>query len=407
MSQHPTDGRLTPLFPTQIEKGFGASRYRPPEELPVVGVCQGRGRRLEQQVRSQVPCYPGVYGMYDVQGRLLYIGKAKQLRQRLLSYFRSHSRPPKAEKIIAQTRRLVWESCGDEFAALLRELELIQTLLPRYNVVGLPGRQRYHYVCLTPPPASYLQVTPQPPRRALAVYGPLALRRRSEEAVRRLNDWFGLRDCSNRIPLHFRDQSELFAESLSPGCLRWELQQCLGPCVAACSRQEYQAAVNRLRAFLDGRDRSLLTTLRQRMQEAAERLEYEKALALRDRLTALEWLDARLRLLRQARRGPTWVYPLTGWDGQQRWYLLHRGQVVAVCFAAAAPAECIQLLRRHRISPSRSTSDLPQPPARVDTVLLVAAWFRHHPDEQQRLLTPAQILAAAAACTDTIVRSEQ
>jgi excinuclease ABC subunit C len=330
--------------------------------------------------------------MYDVQGRLLYIGKAKNLRRRLLSYFRASHRPAKAEKIIAQTRLLRWESCGDELAALLRELELIQTLRPRYNIQGVPGRQRYHYLCLSSPPASSLVVTPRLPQRCLAVYGPFALRRRTEEAARRLNDWFGLRDCSSRIPLYFRDQTELFADDLSPGCLRWELHQCLGPCVAACTRQQYGAAVARLRAFLEGRDRSLLSLLQQRMIEAAERLQYEKAIAWRDRWQAICWLDSRLQLLRQARQGPAWVYPVVGFDGRHRWYLLQRGQVCAVCFAPNTLDQCRHILKRLR-STTAATSPPPMPPLHhVDTVLLVASYFRRNPQHQQRLLTPQQLL---------------
>ncbi|GIW83585.1 MAG: ethanolamine utilization protein [Gemmataceae bacterium] len=375
------------------EAGFGPSRFRPPDEKPLVGLCSGRGRRLERQVRAQAPHYSGVYGMYDAQGRLLYVGKAKNLRQRLLSYFRPQSRPAKAEKIIEQTRRLVWESSGDELAALLRELELIQTLLPRYNVSGRPGRQRYHYICLTSPPAPSLVVTPKPPARALAIYGPLSLRRRSEEAVRRLNDWFGLRDCSSRIPLHFRDQAELFAETLSPGCLRWELRHCLGPCAAACTRQEYHAAVERLRAFLEGRDPGLLKQIRRRMEEAAEQLQFEKALALRDRLLALEWLDARLRLLRQARSGPAWIYPVQGWDGRQRWYLIQHGQVRSVCFAPSSVEEWTQALQlcRTAFRPAPASAFEGNRPEAVDSVLLVAAWFRRYPQEQKRLLAPRQV----------------
>jgi excinuclease ABC subunit C len=385
-----------PLFSSEADPatGFGPSRYRPWDERPIFGLCSGRGRRLERQVRAKAPGYPGVYGMYDTQGRLLYVGKAKNLRQRLLSYFRTHSRPPKAEKIIDQTARLVWESCGDEFGALLRELELIQTLLPRYNVAGRPGRQRYHYICLTPPPAPSLVVSPKPLARALAHYGPFTLRRRSEEAVRRLNDWFGLRDCSSRIPLHFREQGELFSGELSPGCLRWELQHCLGPCVAACSRQEYHAAVERLRAFLDGRDRSLLKHIRQRMQDAAHQLHFEKALALRDRLVALEWLDARLRLLRRARSGPAWVYPVDGWDGRQRWYLIQHGQVRAVCFAPTTSEGWTDYLQRCRsvFRPKLPNLEGWSRPGEVDSVLLVASWFRRLPHEQQRLRSPRQVL---------------
>ena len=84
----------------------------------------------------------------DSKGRVVYIGKAKCLRTRLLSYFRANSRHPKAGKILRNTRVLVWEETADEFAALLRELELIRHFRPRFNVLGMPGQRRYIYLCL-------------------------------------------------------------------------------------------------------------------------------------------------------------------------------------------------------------------------------------------------------------------
>src|SRR5262249_831050 len=119
----PKDGSTQPqLFAADSFEGFGPSRFRPPDEA-IVG-CQLRGKRssrLKKGVGDHAPRTPGVYGMIDARGRLIYVGKAKNLRARLLSYFRESS-DPKAEKIIRHTRVLVWEQTGDEFAALLREL---------------------------------------------------------------------------------------------------------------------------------------------------------------------------------------------------------------------------------------------------------------------------------------------
>src|SRR4051794_36389739 len=123
MSKTPTDGMAQPrLFTTTTFDGFGPSRFRPADE-PVVGrkFRSKHPKRLRKQVRAHAPRTPGVYGMIDERGRLVYVGKAKNLRARLLSYFRENSRDPKAGKIIRHTRVLVWEQIGDEFAALLRE----------------------------------------------------------------------------------------------------------------------------------------------------------------------------------------------------------------------------------------------------------------------------------------------
>src|SRR5262249_40531643 len=153
-------------------------------------------------------------------------------------YFRVNSRDAKAGKIIRHTRVLVWEQTGDEFAALLRELELIQRLRPRFNVLGLPGLARHHYICVGKSTAPSVYITHKPAGKELGIYGPLVPRWRSDEAVRRLNDWFKLRDCPQTVPLAFSDQPQLFPENRSPRCMRFELAMCLGPCTAACTRKE-------------------------------------------------------------------------------------------------------------------------------------------------------------------------
>ena len=180
------DGMIQlPLFCGDIFEGFGLSRFRPAEES-IIGrqLRSGRPGRLRSGVCDHAPVTPGVYGMIDARNRIIYVGKAKNLRTRLMSYFRENSRDPKAGKIIRQTRTLVWEQTGDELAALLRELELIRTLRPRLNVLGVPGVQRYHYLCIGKSPAPCVYVTNNPTGKELGIYGPLVVRDHSEEAAR-------------------------------------------------------------------------------------------------------------------------------------------------------------------------------------------------------------------------------
>src|SRR5436309_2490526 len=151
------------LFPDRRFAGFGPSRLTPdPDPPPIHGVTARRATALRARVRERCPRRPGVYGMVDRDGRLIYVGKAKCLRSRLLSYFRAGSREAKAGRIIDHTRAVVWEFAPSEFAALLRELELIRRWRPNYNVLGLPGRQRVSYVCLGRKPAPYLFLSRQP-----------------------------------------------------------------------------------------------------------------------------------------------------------------------------------------------------------------------------------------------------
>jgi len=398
MKKTPTDGTAQPqLFVGNTFDGFGPSRFRPADESVVGRKFRSKHpKRLRKAVRAHAPRSPGVYGMIDERGRLVYIGKAKDLRSRLLSYFRENSRHPKAAKIIRNTRVLVWEQTGDEFAALLRELELIQTLRPKFNVLGVPGLQRHHYVCIGKSPAPYVFVTNKPTGKELGVYGPLVIRWRSEDTARRLNDWFKLRDCPQTVSLAFSDQPELFPEPRSAKCLRMELGNCLGPCAAACSQKDYGAGVRAAKAFLDGRDRTILAKLKRLMDDAASNFAFEKATALRDRLQSLEWLDARLTLLRQARTKNSFVYPLTGHDGRERWYLIHRGQVRAACFT---PKNDDARNRAAALLTATFTT-LPESPiltgGAVDSVLLVAAWLRKNAGEAAKLMKQAE---AATRCS--------
>jgi excinuclease ABC subunit C len=397
MSRTPTDGKPQPrLFADEFD-GFGPSRFRPADEVPPVR--QLRGRRvatLKRGVKAHAPQAPGVYGMIDGRDRLVYVGKAKNLRSRLLSYFRENSRNPKAGKIVGQARRLVWEQTGDELAALLRELELIQRVRPKFNVLGVPGLQRHHYLCLGKGPGAHVYLAARPTGKELGAYGPFVRRGQSEDAARRLNDWFKLRDCPQTVAMNFAEQGELFDPDRGAKCLRYELGTCAGPCAGGCTRPEYAVGVRGAKAFLDGRSGTILTALRRQMEDAAAAFEFERAMSVRDKLQSVRWLDERLGLLRTARGRSDLVYPLAGADGRARWYLIHRGEVQAVAFAPT-PESAAGLARLL----AATFTDHPPPAVltdrAVDSVLLVSAWFRTRADERARLLTRAAAEAACAA----------
>ena len=382
------------LFSVKTFSGFGPTRVHPPEFSPLLHQIRSKKElKLRSEVQKHCPRIPGVYGMLDSQGALIYIGKAKCLRSRLMSYFRPKSREDKAGKIIRHTRSLVWESTPNEFAALVRELELIQRYRPRYNVVGQPGRQRYCYIALGRAPAPYVYVTREPTGKEVACFGPLRGQGQARDAVRRLNDAFGLRDCSQKQSLHFSDQKDLFETERTPGCLRYEIGSCSGGCVGGCSRGGYATQVRAVKAFLDGSKVELLETIQRQMQEAAIALHYERALALRDKHQLLQWLVDRLTWLRHARQEQSFIYPITGVDEQTIWYLIHRGKVQAAIYEpfdeATSKAAQEMIHQVFKDVPNRGEMI---PKNQVDTVLLVASWLRKYPTERDHLLTRKQAL---------------
>jgi excinuclease ABC subunit C len=354
-------------------------------------VAGNRSMQLRRRLREQCPRQPGVYGMIDLHGELIYVGKAKNLRTRLLTYFRPRSRDAKATRVISQVQGIIWEPCPDEFAALHRELELIRRWRPRCNVQGKPHSWQHTYVCLGRAPAPYAFLARRPPARVLACFGPVPAGRRARAAVRRLNDWFRLRDCPQKQAMIFADQAELFAVEHTPGCLRLELCTCLGPCAAACSCGDYSAQVQATRKFLAGVDTTALLTLEQQMQQAAVEQQYERAGVLRDKLAALSWLHRQLEQLRQAALMETRVYPVLGHDDAWRWYLIHGGRAVAAALAPTDQAGIASILSQWL---TLRTSN-PSGGAHLAGVLLLAAWFRRYPAERARM----QVLGSTGLAT--------
>ncbi|HMC66050.1 MAG TPA: GIY-YIG nuclease family protein [Gemmataceae bacterium] len=384
------------LFAIRPFVDFGPTRLDPAPGPPALHRVHGRRPgALRGRVRQSCPKRPGVYGMVDPRGQLIYVGKAKSLRARLLSYFRPRSRHEKAGRILRCTRRVVWEHTPSEFAALLRELELIQRWHPHFNVHGQPRRRRPVYICLGRRPAPYLFLSSRP-APGLLTFGPLYAARRVAEAVRRLNDLFQLRDCPRSQPMVFSEQSELFPIVRTAGCLRYEIGTCLGPCAAACSRSAYRERVHEARRFLEGKDRSALVRFEREMAAASAATQFERAAALRDKVEALRWLDSRLDRLRQARQRHSFVYPVRGHDGRDLWYLIHHGRIVAVvpsprdAVTRARAAEAVDAVFFARTS-------WQVPAEQIDGVLLVTAWFQRRPEERRRTISPANALAVVLA----------
>lgn len=372
---------------------FGSSAF-----LPAGGACRFvrvegcKPSALRTQVRLLAPTRPGVYGMLDGDEQLIYVGKAKNLRVRLQSYFRRKGRPAKAGRIIAHARSIVWEIVPSEFAGLLRELELIRCWRPRCNVHGQPLKRRLTFLCLGAAPAPFLFLSRTITSRVQSAFGPITASKRADDAVRRLNDWFQLRDCPQPQEMIFPDPKDLFPQVRDPGCLRMEIGTCLGPCTGACTRADYQRQARRALDFLSGQDLMPLQQMRAQMQAAATAQQFERAAALRDRWTTLQWLADRLARVRKAQREMSFIYPVAGLDGTAIWYLIHGARTVA---ALAAPADAAsRKIAAEKINALyRSRAGLLDSYEHADSMMLVMQWFRKNPGERERCLTPEEALA--------------
>ena len=300
---------------------------------------------MRAHVRATAKDRPGVYRWLSPDGEVVYVGKSKRIRTRLLSYFRCDP-DEKGARIIREADRVEWEYTPSEFAALLEELRLIKRFRPRLNVAMKRDARHFAFIKLTRGPApKLLVVRGAGADDAQVYYGPFHGAQRVTEAVRELNDALGLRDCRLDQPMHFADQPELFQSfPRTPGCIRFEIRKCLGPCVGGCTAHQYDERVRLARAFLDGADDGPMDSLRTEMQAASDQLEFERAGMLRDKLQRLEALREQFIRFRFAVETLSFVYPVSGHDGDDRLYLIRRGRVRGEASMPRSEHERVRLL---------------------------------------------------------------
>ena len=193
---------------------------------------------LRRRVANFAEDRPGVYWMRNGAGRVIYVGKAKALRTRLLSYFRAQYPEDKAARILNATTDVQWKCVSSEFAALLEELREIQRHRPVFNV-QMNRTRRAYLLKVTGGAAPKIVVSTRPGAQDVLHYGPLTSGGRAREAVKALADLLGLRDCALSMTIKFSEQGDLFQAPQQAACMRYELGTCTGPCAGLVSEGDY------------------------------------------------------------------------------------------------------------------------------------------------------------------------
>lgn len=239
------------------------------------------GIEIIQQFAKHLPNRPGVYRMFDRAGEVLYVGKAKSLKNRVTSYARGMAHTNAVARMIAETANMEFVTTGTETEALLLESNLIKQLRPRYNVL-LRDDKSFPYILLTGDHAAPAILKHRGSRQRKGDYfGPFASVWAVTRTIDALQKAFLIRTCSDS-----------FYENRTRPCLLFQIKRCAGPCTGEISIPEYQALAGQARDFLSGRSSAVKQLLSTRMQAAAEELEFEKAARYRDRLAALSAVQA-------------------------------------------------------------------------------------------------------------------
>ncbi len=240
-----------------------------------------------EKVRA-FPSTPGVYLMKDSAGRVIYVGKAKNLRSRACSYFlKAAAEEPRTARLVREIRDIEYIEAESEIDALLVEARLIKDILPKYNQ-DLRDDKTFPYLeIFTRDQFPRVQVTREPKPRGTKLYGPFANAAGLRGAIYVLQKIFKFRTCT----LDIRQEDERW-QWFRP-CLLASIDQCTAPCNLRISKEEYRKDILRLQRFLEGRKKSLLVDLHGEMAAAAKALHYEEAARLRDEIRLLETLDQR------------------------------------------------------------------------------------------------------------------
>jgi excinuclease ABC subunit C len=218
---------------------------------------------------------PGVYRMLDAAGEVIYVGKAKNLKRRVSSYFSRHDTSPKTRSMVAQIRNIEVTVTNTENEALLLENNLIKALRPRYNIL-LRDDKSYPYIYLSDDEFPRLSLHRGRRSKKGRYFGPYPSAAAVRESLNLLQKLFPVRQCEDS-----------FYRNRHRPCLQYQIKRCTGPCVDLIDSESYQEDVRHAVMFLEGKDNAIVDELVRKMEAASAALEFERAARYRDQIANL------------------------------------------------------------------------------------------------------------------------
>ena len=236
----------------------------------------------------RLPLSPGVYLMRDKSGQIIYIGKAKALKNRVSQYFGSEkNHDAKVRRMVSQVDRFEYIVCDSEFEALVLESSLIKQNQPKYNIL-LKDDKGYSYIRISPGPWPRLSEVKKVEDDGAKYIGPYMSSWSIKETLDAARKIFKLPDCGRKFPQDF---------GKGRPCLNYYIKQCCAPCRGKVTQAEYDEAFQEAMDFIRGGSSTSVKALTEKMEQAAENLEFELAARLRDRVNAIQMMRARQKVV--------------------------------------------------------------------------------------------------------------
>lgn len=236
----------------------------------------------------RLPLSPGVYIMHDKSGKIIYIGKAKALKNRVSQYFGSEkNHDEKVRRMVSHVEDFEYILTDSEFEALVLECSLIKQHTPKYNIL-LKDAKGYHYIKVSSGPWPVISSVKQVLDDGAEYIGPFVSSWAVKESVDEVIKIFRLPSCSRKFP-----------QDIGKGrpCLNYYIKQCRAPCAGKVSQEEYNESVCEAVAFLHGGSAESVRSLTEKMDEAAEKLQFERAARIRDCLSAIKKMNDRQKVV--------------------------------------------------------------------------------------------------------------
>ncbi len=260
-------------------------------------------------ILKNLPSKPGIYKMLDTEGRVIYVGKAKNLKKRVTSYFqKTKTLSTRTQKLVENIDDISYTVVNSELEALILELNLIKELKPKYNIL-LKDDKNYVYIKITKEDFPRIQIVRKIDDRKATYYGPKTSKMKVEKTFQMLKKVFHFRHCNldieeittlqqapqtsrttkeTAINTHPNKSVKVTHETIKYPCLDYYIKRCSAPCVANISKEEYNESIENIKRFFEGHHEEIIKNIKKQMMDLAANKEFEKAARLRDTLKSIE-----------------------------------------------------------------------------------------------------------------------